>query len=156
MHHYQNASNQGRQIQCREDQIYVSYKDMTIIEQSGRHCSLQSIYKYYLNDSFGLTLSTTVQLLVFIVKVASYMCINKFFLILISYCLNSVAKAKESIWIFISFPGRHVLVKRSVFQNFQVVDTLISIVTNSYYLTMLCVKILSLLFLIQFSNGSFR
>ena len=52
MHHYQNASNQGRQIQCREDQIYVSYKDMTIIEQSGRHCSLQSIYKYLLLKPF--------------------------------------------------------------------------------------------------------
>ena len=29
MHHYQNASNQGRQIQWREDQIYVSYRAKT-------------------------------------------------------------------------------------------------------------------------------
>ena len=34
MHHYQKASIQGRQIQCRKDQIHIFNKDMNMVEQS--------------------------------------------------------------------------------------------------------------------------
>ena len=34
LHHYQNASIQGRQIQCRMDQLKVSHVDEGMVEQS--------------------------------------------------------------------------------------------------------------------------
>ena len=34
LHHYQNASIQGRQIQCRMDQLKVSHVDKEMMEQS--------------------------------------------------------------------------------------------------------------------------
>ena len=34
LHHYQNASIQGRQIQCRKDQMHVSHVDKNMVEQS--------------------------------------------------------------------------------------------------------------------------
>ena len=34
MHHYQNARIQGRQMQCKKDQMHVSKKDTPIVEQS--------------------------------------------------------------------------------------------------------------------------
>ena len=35
MHHYQNASIQGRQIQCSiKDKLHISFKDMKMVEQS--------------------------------------------------------------------------------------------------------------------------
>ena len=34
LHHYQNASFQDRQIQCRMDQILVSHVDKDMVEQS--------------------------------------------------------------------------------------------------------------------------
>ena len=34
LHHYQNASIQGRQIQCMKDQIEVSHVDKNMVEQS--------------------------------------------------------------------------------------------------------------------------
>ena len=34
LHHYQNASIQGRQIQCRKDQMQVSHVDKDMVEQS--------------------------------------------------------------------------------------------------------------------------
>ena len=49
-YYYQNASIKGRQIQCRKNQLQVSYveKNMT---------TSQSSYKEYLNPPLGLTLS---------------------------------------------------------------------------------------------------
>ena len=34
LHHYQNASIQGRQIQCRTDQMQVSHVQKNMVEQS--------------------------------------------------------------------------------------------------------------------------
>ena len=49
LHHYQNASFQGGQIQCRKDQMQVSHVEKNMVEQNN--------YKVYLNHTLGLTLS---------------------------------------------------------------------------------------------------
>ena len=56
LHHYQNASIQGRQIQCRIYQLQVSHVDKDMVEQS--HTTPYTICKEYLNHPLGLTLST--------------------------------------------------------------------------------------------------
>ena len=50
LHHYQNVSK-GRQIQCKKDQMQVVEKSSIVP---------YSIYKEYLNQTLGLTLSTLV------------------------------------------------------------------------------------------------
>ena len=58
LHHYQNASIQGRQIQCRKDQMQAFHVDKIMMEQSST--VPQSIYKEYLNQTLGLTFSAPV------------------------------------------------------------------------------------------------
>ena len=43
LHHYQNASIQGRQIQCRKDQMQVSHVEKNMVEQSSTVPKSQSI-----------------------------------------------------------------------------------------------------------------
>ena len=43
LHHYQNASIQGRQIQCRKDQMQVSHVNKNMVEQSSTVPFSQSI-----------------------------------------------------------------------------------------------------------------
>ena len=43
LHHYQNASIQGRQIQCRKDEMQVSHVEKNIVEQSSTVPNCQSL-----------------------------------------------------------------------------------------------------------------
>ena len=43
MHHYQNASIQEKQIECKKDKIHVSYKEINMVEQSSTVPSHHSI-----------------------------------------------------------------------------------------------------------------
>ena len=49
INHYQNASIQGIQIQCRKDQMHVSHVEKNNVEQVA--LSKYSIYKEYLNHT---------------------------------------------------------------------------------------------------------
>ena len=55
-HDYQNASIQGRQIQCSKDQMQVSHVEKNMVEQSSTVPNSQSKWSAY--HSLGLTLST--------------------------------------------------------------------------------------------------
>ena len=52
---HQNASIQGRQIQCGKDQMQVSHVEKNMVEQSSTVPN-SLVYKEYLNHTLGLTL----------------------------------------------------------------------------------------------------
>ena len=54
LHHYRNASIQGRQIQCRKDQMQVSHVEKNMVEQSSTVPNSESIILILSSSGPGL------------------------------------------------------------------------------------------------------